>query len=464
MFSLVSGMDVQQTQETIGFNTDSMVDMMTGDFARDKDGKFACRGGFGPALSGTLGRPNQYKSTFMASLAMRICSLYQTELTIFDSEDSISRNKERILRMAGDRAGILSEDNVISLDAKNHYDLESMRDLIEEIGNKKKEMGKKAKFTTPFFDKDGNRVSVWVPTVILIDSWSECASTAEKDKIANKGIDDAGANTIYMLDANKKTMVSRNLSRYASEYGIEILTTAHYGPKMQMDPYAPNPKILPWASNTEAPKGVGSKYLFLTNPQFLINSCAKLQDDQRQCKYKMGEATNPTDLNEIMVSVQRCKNNASGIVHPFIVSQESGLLTECTDYAYLRNVGKGFSMTGNNMTHQPFAMKDVNLTRNTFRQICSEDHRVVRALQFGAQWLYVMNNWNLIGYPFPIKVDPMKVVDMLLSDKNPYTVDRVMNSRGYWLPDELITKETPEYFSIFDILELFSKCGMLESK
>ena len=164
-------------------------------------------------------------------------------------------------------------------------------------------------------------------------------------------------------------------------------------------------------------------------------------------------------MNELLVLIQRSKGNASGITHPFVVSQEDGLVTDCTDYAYLRTAGKGFSMTGNNVTHQPFLMPDTNLTRNTFRGICQKDHRVVRALQLGAQLLYIQNNWSSKGFDFSMKPDPKKFVDFLMSDKSPYTVDRILNSRSYWLPEELKTEDTPEYLSIFDILELYGKSG-----
>lgn len=459
IFGISSSIEnLEQATESPGYNTDSMFDLMTGSFVRGYDNKWYCNGGMSPAIEGTLGRPGQFKSTLNGSLAMRMCSLYQTEFIIFDSEITIIRDKNRILNMAGDHKGVLEEDNIICLDAKNKYDLESMRELIEEMGEKKLALGKDLYFTTPFLDKDGNRLKMMRPTVIFIDSWSDCQSKEERDKIDDKGLDDSTAKTLYMLDANKKTLMMRVLNKYATKYGLEIFTTAHYGPKVNMDPYAPNPKVLQWGSTAESAKNVGGKYQFYTNPQMLINSCSKLQDDARQCKYRLGESTSAVELNELLVLNQRSKGNASGVVHPFIVSQEVGLVTDCTDYSYLRTMGKGFSMTGNNVTHQPFLMPDTNLTRNSFRGICQKDHRVTRALQLGAQWLYVLNNWSSKGYDFSMKVDPKELVDFLMSDKSPYTVDRILNSRGYWLPDELITPETPEYLSIFDVMEAYGKC------
>ena len=461
IFGLAGSIDgIVQATEDPGFNTDSIFDFLTGSFTRGVDGKWYCKGGFGSGIAAALGRSGMYKSTFNASLAMRICSLYQCEFIIFDSELTIVKDRNRILSMAGNRAGVLGEDNLICLDAKNKYDLESMRELIEEIGEKKLQM-KPADlyFTTPFLDKDGNQIKMMRPTVIFIDSWSDCMSSEEREKISDKGLDDSTSKTLALLDGNKKSLLARILNKYASKYGMEILSTAHYGPKPNLDPYAPNPKLLQFGSNNEVAKRVGSTYQFYSNPQFLINSCTCLQDDAKQCKYKLGESTSAIELNEILIKIQRSKGTGSGTMHPFVVSAETGLVTECTDYSYLRTVGKGFSMTGNNITHQPFLMPDTNLTRNTFRGICQQDPRVVRALQLGAQLLFVQNNWSSKGFDFAMKPDPKKFTDFLMSDKCPYTRDAILNSRSYWLPAELITPDTPEYLSIFDILELYSKCG-----
>lgn len=461
IFGLAGSIDgIVQATEDPGFNTDSIFDFLTGSFTRGVDGKWYCKGGFGSGIAAALGRSGMYKSTFNASLAMRICSLYQCEFIIFDSELTIVKDRDRILSMAGNRAGVLGEDNLICLDAKNKYDLESMRDLIEEIGEKKLQMKPSdLYFTTPFLDKDGNQIKMMRPTVIFIDSWSDCMSQEERDKISDKGLDDSASKTLALLDGNKKSLLCRILNKYASKYGMEILSTAHYGPKPNLDPYAPNPKLLQFGSNNETAKRVGSTYQFYSNPQFLINSCTCLQDDAKQCKYKLGETTSAIELNEILIKIQRSKSTGSGIMHPFVVSAETGLVTECTDYSYLRTVGKGFSMTGNNITHQPFLMPDTNLTRNTFRGICQQDPRVTRALQLGAQLLFVQNNWSSKGFDFAMKPDPRKFTDFLMSDKCPYTRDVILNSRSYWLPVELTTPDTPQYLSIFDILELYSKCG-----
>ena len=241
---------------------------------------------------------------------------------------------------------------------------------------------------------------------------------------------------------------------------MEIVASAHYGKKMNMDVYAPQPKYLPWANQDDAPKNVGSKWGFLTSPLALINGCSKLMDDAKQAKYQLNKDTHATDLFELAVLLQRCKKNASGACHPFVVSQDDGLLNETSDYNYLRSM-KAFGFLGNNVTHQNVFLPDVSMTRNSFRGICQKDARLSRALQLTAQLCYIQNNWSTAGWEFPLKVDPKQLVDVLYSDKNKMSVDKILNTRGYWLPEEVPSDQ--EYMSIIDVLEFAAKNGLVNS-
>lgn len=464
MFSIGEGVDIPKPTYTVNFNTDSIFDLLTGSVVRGYDGKWYTNGGIaGGSLSGICGRSNMFKSTFAASLMMRAAAIYDTQVYIADSEDSISRSLERICRFGGNHASKLNPDYIVSMDATTEYDLSKLLQTIREIGEQKLKHEKECTITTPFLNpQTGERVKALRPTIMLVDSLTECHGTAEDTMISNLSLDDAKVKTAYMLDANNKTLFLRQAKRYAAQYGIEMILTAHYGQKLNLDSYTPQPKLLQWASQNEAAKGTGSKFIFLTAVHSLINSCVKLMDDAKECRYRLNGQTSPTDLSEILVLMQRCKNNASGLTHPFVVSQENGLLTEVSDYHYLRS-NKGYAMLGNNVTHQSVFLPEVNMTRNSFRATCAKDPRLIRALQLSAQWLYIQKNWSSSGWEFPLQPDPKQLVDVLMSDKNRYSIDRVLNSRGYWLPDELITKDSPEYMSIFDILEFFGKSGMIKS-
>lgn len=464
MFSIGGAVDIAQPAYTVNFNTDSMFDLLSGTAMRGFDGKFYLNAGLSPSLTGICGRPGQFKSTFAASLVMRTAAIYDTQVYIADSEDSITRSIDRILRFGGDHAAKLNSDYIVPIDATTEYDLARLLKLIQDIGEEKLKHRKEMTITTPFIDpKTGERVKALLPTIMLVDSLSEMHGEAEDEMVSKLTLSDSKIKTSFMLDSNQKTIWMRHAKQYAAKYGIDLVLTAHYGQKLNLDSYLPPPKTLQWGSQSESSKGTGSKFNFLTANLCLLSSCQKLVADDKSCKYKLDAQTSPTELSEVAVLMQRCKNNASGLMHPFVISQESGLLTDATDYNYLRTTGKGFSMTGNNITHQSMFFPNVNMTRNTFRGICQKDHRLTRALQLGAQLLYIQNNWSASGWEFPLRVEPAKLVEVLMSDKNKMSVDRVLNSRGYWLPDEITTKDTPEYLSIFDILEFCHKNGLAKT-
>lgn len=462
MFNLFSS--EKPIAPTVCFNTDSIWDYITGDLRQGVDGKFYVNGGLSPAVIGVMARSNMYKSTFTASLLARCAALYKQQIAIFDSEDSISRGTERILRMAGNHQDELSDGQVMTFDATTEYDLALIEKKLKEIGAKKMEHRKELTFTAPFVDPaTGEAQKIWAPTFIFLDSLTEMHGGEEDEMIDGKqGLNDSKVKTVYMKDANAKTIFLRKIRRMAVEYGFVIASTAHYGKQLNLDSYGPTPKQLQWMQQDYAPKGVGSKFLFLTSPQFFVVGCKCLQDDAKECWYKLNGHTPPTDINEIVGQIQRCKNAPSGNSHPYIVSQESGLLTDVTDYNYLKSM-KNFGLTGNNVTCQNVFTPMVNLTRNTVRGICADREDVVRGLQITAQLCYLQKYWNdetlKNTFGFSAHVDPAKLMDWMSSDKCEYRFDRVLKSRGYWLPKELEADADQEYISIFDILSAYAKAN-----
>lgn len=465
MFDLFG--DSQPVSTPRCFNSDSPWDYMTGDMTQGVDGKYYINGGLSPAIIGIMARPNMYKSTIAASLMARVAAIYQQQMAIFDSEDSISRGTDRLLRMAGDHRADLQDGQILKFDATTEYDLAMTEKKLAEIGRLKMEHKKEFTFTTPFLDTVTlKKQQVWAPTLILLDSLTEMHGGEEDEMIDSKqGLNDSKVKTVYMKDANAKTIFLRKIRRMAVEYGFIIVATAHYGKQLNLDSYGPTPKQLQWMQQDHGPKGVGSKFLFMTSPQLFVKSCKCLQDDAKECWYKLNGSTPKTDINEIIGEIQRCKNAASGTTHPYVVSQESGLLSDISDYNYLKSM-KNFGLQGNNVTCQCVLTPDINLTRNTVRGICQESAEERRALQLMAQLCYIQNNWNDESikntFGFSMKVEPQKLMDWLKSDKNKYSIDRVLHSRGYWLPEEIekTSKDLKEYMSIFDVIEAMSKASV----
>lgn len=459
-FNLLGESD-KQLKPAICYNTDSIFDFNTGEIKLGAGGKFYINGGMSPAIIGVMGRSNMYKSTFAASLLARIAAIYQQQVVIFDSEDSVGRGTGRFLRIGGDHMKELVPEQFLKFDATVDYDLAQTEKKLKEFGEKKKAHAKELMLTSPFIDPTtGDLQKVWAPTLVSIDSLTEMHSNEEDEMLDSKqGLADSKVKTVYMKDANAKTIFLRKIRRMAIEYGFIVVTTAHYGKTLNLDSYGPTPKQLQFMDQDYGPKGVGSKFLFLTSPQFMVKACKCLQDDAKECWYKLGKNTPALDVNEIIVQIQRCKNASSGTTHPYVVSQENGLLSDITDFNYLKR--EKFGLLGNNVTQQCMLTPKVNLTRNSVREICKNDHREVRALQLCAQLWYILQHYNqealMSTFGWNASVTENELMDFLVSDKNKYSVDRILNSRGYWLPKELETKDTPEYLSVMDVLAEYSK-------
>ncbi len=457
MFDLTASMeDVQLAKKTVNFNTDTLFDLQVGSVERGVDGKLYVSGGYGPSLIGGIAKPGYYKSTFMGSLGARIAAIYGAQEFIIDSEDAISRDRDRLVRFAGEHYALLDPDKqIICLDGSTEYDVDHTLKFVKEICETKKKHAKELMITTPFHDADcsGKELRMLAPTIVFIDSLTELHSLDE-EKIVDEGLDSSKATTIAMRDALKKTYLLRWLKKLAIEHNIIFILTAHYGKQVNMDGgYGPTPKTIQFMPADMSIKGVGSKFLFLTSPQVNIDACKVLQDDTKQCWYKAGD-TGAMEINELVIKIQRCKNNAAGTMQPYIVSQSSGYLEDATNFHFTKTLGKMFGMSGNMTTCANALVPDKSMTRNSMRRVIGSDYRIHRAFQLTAQLLYLQRNWNCNNI-FPHNVDPAKFVDFIMSSKDPYTKDQILESRGYWLPKE-VKSERP-YVSIMDILEMIDK-------
>ena len=74
---------------------------------------------------------------------------------------------------------------------------------------------------------------------------------------------------------------------------------------------------------------------------------------------------------------------------------------------------------------------------------------------------FMLTNFNndalLSTFGFGANVTEKEFCDFLTNDKHKGLVDRLLHSRGYWLPRELEDKDTPEYLSIMDVLAMYRK-------
>jgi hypothetical protein len=169
-----------------------------------------------------------------------------------------------------------------------------------------------------------------------------------------------------------------------------------------------------------------------------------LLDPDKHCLYP-SEGSSDAELNEVTSIMLRCKNNMSGTQLPTVISQANGILSELSNYHYLKENGY-FGLLGNKVTHKP-AMTDVSMGRTTVRQKLT-DPRVARAVELLAQLCYIQNNWVTTGAEVDFSMRPEALVEKLLASDKPGVSD-VLESRGYWTYDK--TNLQP-YMSLYDVL------------
>ena len=451
--SLLSEMKIVSDLSSVNFNTGTLFDLATGKYLLGSDGDWYLNGGLSSHINMFVGMSSQFKSTLMNSLVMRCMGVYNdpdVETVVKDSEMALAKDKERAMKMAEE----LYDDTMIKRIAwldDVYYNLNNTDTFLKEICAKRAANKKKYTVETPFIDQyTGERMRVWKPFFVVIDSLTMLKADIEEDMLDNesgKGLGDPKLNTVHMVDGNKKSVFISAMRRRCQQYGIVLVLTGHYDTQIQMDPYSSMPKDTLFSKGNYKVKGCGSGTKFLSS---IYAKCqaSLLQDSNKEALYAEGP-TQARDIYEVGLLLERCKTANAGEITPFVVSQSEGLLNVVTNYHYLRLHGY-FGLNGNKQKQQCALLPDLTISRNTVRDLAKSNPQLRRALELTAQLCYVRTNWNVKDLPFDMDIEPAKLFDKLMSDKNKNLVSDILNTRGYWTYE----KHPQPYMSLFKVLEL----------
>lgn len=455
--SVLSSMK-QDSAPRMMFNTGTLYDLMTGHFVRGKNGKWYLNGGLPPAITGVHGAGNTFKSTLLDSFIMGAVRIY-TDADYFKYDTEGSSSKLRIMKFMNEplhdfesedelesRVTLKNDDDEIDLVNVLWAEVCKMRDL-------KKENMAQVEITLPFIDlSTGTYMKGKLPTFSYIDSLTEVKSSEEGTMIEADGIESGKNKTIWMVDGNKKTTLVRNLRTIASKYGICFVCSAHKGKNQDMGSYLPPKKQLQFMKPSDRIKGVGSRFEFLTHSLVEVANAKTALDSSKEAMYPHGQ-TSSTDVNDLLVVIQRGKGNSSGTMVNFIVSQEYGLLNTVTNYNFLKENKVGSAVPGlvgnvSARSHSCVLYPSANFGRKDIRIKAESDYKLCRALELTAQYRYIQANWNLAGLPFDFTQSLEQVYDKLIA--NGVDMDVVLESTGYWNYRETSRK----HMTLFDVMEL----------
>ena len=425
-------------------NTGTLFDYYTGAFRPGMNNTWVLDGGLSQAL-GIMGRGQTYKSGIAGSLlanAMLVhpdsqAFVYETEGTI----NSEARYNDFVPRDTPVSDRILFK-NTTTGSLTDFY--EDFNKLVEEKIKHKKDYIVESPFLNP---KTGKPFNTWVPTFVLIDSFSRASVTKGDEALNDNAIDDSALNTLYMLNGNAKTKIMSDLPAKASKAGIFTILTAHVGDQIAMNSFMPPAKQMQYMKQSDKLKNVGSNFTFLTTALIQTLKASVLQDSNKECLYPTQFSTD-MEVKRVDTAMVRCKNNAAGNQLPFILSQYQGILNSVTNFNYLRDHKDFGLIPSGNRGFAPLLMKDKVVGRKNLRETADADYKLRRALELIAQLCFIQNCWSTWNLPEYVRM-PVEHFAELLDKSEKCSVDRVLNSTGVWST----SKQERERMTLMDILQ-----------
>ena len=171
------------TNNKVSYNTGTQFDLATGYFEEGVDGKMYMTGGLGCQFNSFVGQNGNFKSTTAAGLTLRSAAIYNDSVVVInDNENSIDKDKDRVLNMTEELRTRLDPSSVVWMSGVN-YSLEDLDAWILEHCNKKQSMAKDLMIETPFRDlKNGGCIKQIMPTYLFVDSLTEAYCDKEEEK------------------------------------------------------------------------------------------------------------------------------------------------------------------------------------------------------------------------------------------------------------------------------------------
>lgn len=450
----------------INLNVGCLQDIPTsgGRYFRGKHGESICNGGM-QLIEGVGARGNMNKTTFIMFRQLRVLDRYaRADGITYDTEMSLTRN--RVLKLTMHMAYIAGVDlfeeermfitDAVQMSGNVWFDmLKKFKD--DKIKNK----GMRAK--TPFIDRDGNPYVWWLPTVVLIDSFSGLPIDAVELMFDKETAGGGKLNAEAMRSAAAKSQILSQMPVLTASAGIYITMTAHLGDGIPMNsmPGAQPVRKLKGFRGEEKFKNVPERFTFYTNNLWKIDNLKILQNDDRTVQYPRGKGDNlkgDTDLQEITVFNMRAKNGPTGLPFPIIVSQSEGVQPSLTEFHYLREWCDSYGLHGKDGVpakgKSNFYLDlypDLMLTKPSVRSKINNDQYLQRALEITSELCQIHNLWPMEVHDHPdLYVSPQKLYDDLKAQG--FDWDVLLNTRGYWVYED--DKHPLPFLSTMDLLRM----------
>lgn len=433
-------------------NTGTLYDLSTGRYRKAIiNGKecWALDGGLSPCLA-IIGRGQTYKSSIAGSLLAHAMLNYpEAEAYVYETESNVL-GIERYNALA-DKPGTEFKKRMEFIDGTS-MSVDEFYEKFKDLVALKRKHRKDYLVESPFIDPEtGKKQMMWLPTIILIDSWSNVQSEKTSSLFNTTSVGDSSMNTMWYGEGNIRARIMKDISHTAKINGIYFIMTAHVGENagMQQNPNIPPSKQLQYMRQSDKLKNVGSNFTLLTTGMLQTLKASCLQDSNKECQYPYLGGNN-LEINEIQTVIQRNKNNGSGHGVTFICSQDTGVSNILTNYNSLKqNNNYGLEVKGNGSHITPILYSGVTFNRKTIRGYSYENYEFSRAMEITAQLGYIKKTWTMSFQPENVRAITIETIAEAFA-KDKALADRILNSTGSWS----IGKTEREFLSLRDIIDL----------
>jgi len=426
-------------------NVGVLQDVPTATFIVGEKGETIMAGGC-DLITGFTGPGNSFKSTLAMHFMLSILDRYASFSMVHDTE--INMKVQRIINLSthiGDLHKWLTSNftDLINLSSKSNMYADEWFAKFKKVCD----LSAAQKLIT--WDGMGGLKTVPVSTGLL-DSISEAESKKSADML-DVDKDDTSTSTYYMRTGLFKSKMVTELPRYCFKANNRLMLTAHISGKIDMEAnkYNKPDKALSQLKDGEAIKGVSSKFNFLISTVYKSIGLSVLKNSTtRLAEYpSKGASQHETDLYKVKVKTLRCKSGATGLVTEIVVSQSEGVLNTLTEFEFLKQ-NKKFGFSGNDRNYAHVLLPEVKLQRTSIRPTIDENAKLRRAINISSELLQL--------HQLRPNTDGLCTVEELhasLIEKG-YDWDDLLETRGWYHPNNYDWKKYGRYLSIIDFLNI----------
>ena len=298
-------------------------------------GTHDCLGLVGGSFITIIGKAGTAKTAIACKMGAEIVRNHKSSFVLhYDLEQAL--NPTRVMNVTG----------LSNAEYMDHYVLKSSRSYIEDIfdtimdiANEKQKNKKLYQYTTDFKDEFGQPITLYEPTVFIIDSIPVLATRPDQKKVkAKKG---SGQEDYYVEDQEIEGQtyamrVARALKQFFSrlipiikEFNITIISINHINQKIEINPFAKSQAQVLYLKQDESLPG-GNAPIYFANT--LIKHVAV---GSSKCTVEEDGYSGFRINAEIIKS----RTNISGAKVPMIYDQDHGFSKERSLLEYARDLG-----------------------------------------------------------------------------------------------------------------------------